>query len=243
MQAGTDKAAAPAVVINGATGYIGRALAQALAGRDHRVRALVRAGAAARIPPGIEPIPGDAFDGAFVRAALRPGDTLVHLIGTPHPNPSKAAEFVRVDLASARVAIEAASASGCGQFIYVSVAQPAPVMQAYIDARAQAERLIAAAQLTATVLRPWYVLGPGRRWPLALVPFYALAMRVPRWREQTQRLGLLSLDDMVHAMIGAIEAPPPAGAVRVLDVPAIRNAARQPLGPRTAAAVEARSGH
>jgi nucleoside-diphosphate-sugar epimerase len=235
MQADSATSAARAVVVNGATGHIGRALAQALAGRGHRVRALVRAGSAGRVPPGVEPLTGDAFDGACVRAALRPGDTLVHLIGTPHPNPSKAAEFVRVDLGSARVAIEAARARGCAHFVYVSVAQPAPVMQAYLKARAQAEQLIAQAQLTATVLRPWYVLGPGRRWPLALLPFYALAERVPRWREQAERLGLLTLDQMVHAMIVAIEAPPPAGTVRVLDVPAMRRCGQQPLDRRGAA--------
>ncbi len=221
--------AAHEVVVSGATGHIGRALAQALHRRGHRVRALVRAASASRVPPGIEVVVGDALDGAFLRSALRPGDTFVHLIGTPHPNPRKAAEFLHVDLASARAAIEAARSAGVAHFVYVSVAQPAPVMRAYVAARAEAERLIADAHLTATVLRPWYVLGPGRRWPLALVPLYALAARIPRWRAQAERLGLVTLDQMVAAMVAAIERPPLGGSTRLLDVPAIRHSHEQPL--------------
>jgi uncharacterized protein YbjT (DUF2867 family) len=197
------------------------------------VRALARGASASRVPPGIEACIGDVLDGPFLRSALRPGDTFVHLVGTPHPNPRKATEFLRVDLASARAAIEAACCAGIAHFVYVSVAQPAPVMRAYVAARAEAERLIAAAPLTATVLRPWYVLGPGRRWPLALVPLYALAVRIPRWREQAQRLGLVTLDQMVVAMVSAIEQPPPSGSIRVLDVAAIRRSREQPLPAKT----------
>lgn len=213
------------VAINGATGYIGRALVERLVGRGHRVRALVRSGSVGRVPAAVQVSAGDAFDAEFVASALRPGDTLVHLIGTPHPNPSKAAEFLRVDLASARVAIEAARRVGIAHFVYVSVAQPAPVMQAYLEARAQAESSIAEAALTATIVRPWYVLGPGHWWPVVLMPFYALAAVVPAWREPARRLGLVTLAQMVDALMAAIEQPPAHGTQRVLDVPAIRRGA------------------
>jgi len=48
-------------------------------------------------------------------------------------------------------------------------------MKPYVDTRIAAEAAIEAAAIPATVVRPWYVLGPGHRWPLVLVPFYALA--------------------------------------------------------------------
>jgi uncharacterized protein YbjT (DUF2867 family) len=67
-------------------------------------------------------------------------------------------------------------------FVYVSVAQPAPVMKAYIAARMEAERALGKSRLTATVLRPWYVLGPGHHWPLMLSPLYAMASLVPAAR-------------------------------------------------------------
>jgi nucleoside-diphosphate-sugar epimerase len=210
------------VFVTGGTGYIGREFITRLIARGHRVRALTRAGSASRLPPGTAAVVGDALDADSFAAVLRPGDTLVHLVGTPHPNPSKAHEFVRVDLASARAAVAAARRAGVSHLVYVSVAQPAPVMHAYVTARADGEKAIADAGLTATVLRPWYVLGPGHWWPLFLVPVYAVASVVPSWRDGAQRLGLVTLTQMVNALVRAVEDPPPGGSRRVVEVPAIR---------------------
>jgi uncharacterized protein YbjT (DUF2867 family) len=102
------------------------------------------------------------------------------------------------------------------------VAQPAPVMRAYLAVRAEGEQAIRLTGLTATILRPWYVLGPGHRWPIALIPLYALASLVPAWREGARRLGLVSLDQMITALVRAVEEPPPTGTVRIVDVPGIR---------------------
>jgi len=46
-------------------------------------------------------------------------------------------------------------------------------MKPYVDTRIAAERRSRRPRSPATVVRPWYVLGPGHRWPLVLVPFYA----------------------------------------------------------------------
>lgn len=210
------------VFITGGTGYIGRLLIERLVARGHRVRALARASSAGRVPAGAAAVVGDALDAASVAAAVRPGDTLVHLVGTPHPSPAKAAEFVRVDLAGVRASVAAATRVGVTQIVYVSVAQPAPVMHAYLAVRAEGERSIRDAGLAATILRPWYVLGPGHRWPIALIPLYALASLVPAWRDGARRLGLVSLGQMVTALVRAVEEPPPAGTVRIVDVPGIR---------------------
>jgi uncharacterized protein YbjT (DUF2867 family) len=143
-------------------------------------------------------------------------------VGTPHPNPSKAAEFVRVDLASIRATVDAAQRSGASHLVYISVAQPAPVMRAYVAARAEGEKAIADAGLTATILRPWYVVGPGHYWPVLLTPLYACAQVVPPLRPGAQRLGLVTLTQMVNALVRAVEDPPTAGSRRIVDVPAIR---------------------
>jgi uncharacterized protein YbjT (DUF2867 family) len=98
------------------------------------------------------------------------------------------------------------------------------MMHAYLAARAAAEAAIAAAGLTATFVRPWYVLGPGHRWPYLLLPFYSLAERVPSMRDSARRLGLVTLAQMTRALVTAAENPPPAGERRVVDVPGIRAA-------------------
>jgi uncharacterized protein YbjT (DUF2867 family) len=210
------------VFLTGGTGYVGRPLARALMARGHRVRVLARGTSGAKVASGAEVVSGDALDADSIANALRGEDTLVHLVGTPHPNPSKAAEFIRVDLGSVHAAIAACRRTGVAHLIYVSVAHPAPVMRAYIDARAAGEHAIAAAGLTSTVLRPWYVLGPGHRWPLALVPMYALAACVPAWRATASRLGLVTITQMVNALVRAVEDPPAAGTQRLVEVPAIR---------------------
>jgi uncharacterized protein YbjT (DUF2867 family) len=145
----------------------------------------------------------------------------VQLVGTPHPSPSKAAEFRRVDLVSARESVRAAVDAGVSHFVYVSVAQPAPVMQAYIAVRREAEQMIERAGLTATILRPWYVLGPGHRWPLLLLPMYALARALPTLRAGAERLHPVTLAQMTAALVKAVAAPPGSG-VLVWEVPVLR---------------------
>jgi len=213
------------VVITGATGYLGRALGGQLAeaGR-YNVVGLVRPGGSRRVPRGVSAVELDVFDCGQLAAAIRAGDTVVHLIGTPHPNPGKAVEFKRVDLASVRACATAAARAGAGHFVYVSVAQPAPVMQAYVEARRAGEESIAAAGLTATILRPWYVLGPGHRWPYLLLPFYALAELVPGVRATARRLGMVTLAQMTRALARAVAEPPPPGPPHIVDVPMIRAA-------------------
>ena len=211
------------VFITGASGYMGRSLIPTLLARGHTVRALARAASAQRVPHGAEIVLGDALDATTFAKAVAPADTFVQLIGTPHPSPTKAASFRAVDLASVDAALTAALEAGIQHFIYVSVAQPAPVMAAYIAARQAGEERIRASGIPATILRPWYVLGPGHRWPYVLVPFYALFESLPATREAARRLGLVTLKQMVAALVSSIERGPQG--VRVIDVPGIRAAA------------------
>jgi uncharacterized protein YbjT (DUF2867 family) len=175
------------------------------------------------------PVVGDALEADSVTAALKPGEAVIHLVGTPHPNPSKAKEFQKVDLASIRATVTASARIGISHLVYVSVAHPAPIMRAYIEARQAGEKMIKEAGLTAVVPRPWYVLGPGRRWPLALLPLYKIAEWLPSSRETAERLGLVTIEQMVQGLVDAVENPPLAGQIRVVDVPAIRCAGQPTL--------------
>ncbi|MGE0352666.1 MAG: NAD(P)H-binding protein, partial [Gemmatimonadales bacterium] len=158
--------------------------------------------------------------GVTFTGQIAPADTFVHLIGTPNPSPSKAEEFLRVDLASVQAAVPAAVVAGVRHFVYLSVAHPAPVMRAYVAARMRAEEIIRASGLGATILRPWYVLGPGHRWPYLLLPLYWTASLLPPTRPGARRLGLVTIEQMIRALVHAVETP--VDGVRVMEVGEIR---------------------
>ena len=157
------------VFVTGGTGYVGRPLIAALAAKGYPVHALARPGSERKLPAVAVPVLGDALDDTTFAPAIPTGATVVHLVGTPHPNPSKAAEFQRVDIGSIRATSTAARHARARHLVYVSVAHPAPVMRAYVAARQQGEALVASTGIPATILRPWYVLGPG-------------VMSTPSWR-------------------------------------------------------------
>ncbi|MBC7933066.1 MAG: NAD(P)H-binding protein [Rubrivivax sp.] len=208
------------VFITGGTGYMGRALIERLLAHGHEVRALVRRGSEGKLHAGVEPVVGDPLDGATFAARVAPSDTFVQLVGVPRPSPAKARQFREIDLVSARASVEEARAAGVGHFVYVSVAQPAPVMRAYIAVRSEVEALLRESGMRATVLRPWYVLGPGHRWPYVLMPFYWLFERIPATRESAERLGFVTHAQMTDALLRAVEDP--ATDFRVVTVPQIR---------------------
>jgi uncharacterized protein YbjT (DUF2867 family) len=209
------------VFVTGGTGYIGRPLVAELLRRGCAVRALVRPGSENRLLAGAVPVAGDALRSETFAASIAPAKTFIQLVGVAHPSPAKAAEFRSVDLASVRASAEAAAAAGVEHFVYLSVAQPAPaIMRAYAAVRAQGEAIIRGTGMNATFLRPWYVLGPGHRWPYLLFPVYWFFERLPGTREGAQRIGLVTLPQMVAALVSAVENPPDGG--RIVEIPDIR---------------------
>lgn len=208
------------VFVTGGTGYMGSRLIPRLAAQGHEVVALARRGSEHKLPSACTPVLGDALDAASYQQHLVACDTFIQLVGVAHPSPAKEKEFVAIDQRSGIEAIRAAKRAGIAHFIYVSVAHPAPAMRAYIAARSACEAELQASGLNATILRPWYVLGPGHRWPYALIPLYWLAERMPSTREGARRLGLVTVEQMLRALVAAVEHP--ASGLNVVEVPAIR---------------------
>ena len=199
---------------------MGSRLAPLLLAQGHELHALTRIiPSDAKLPVGCHPVFGSAVSGGY-ESHVPAGCTFVHLVGVSHPSPAKAAQFKSVDLAALRVAVAAAQGARSRHFVFVSVAHPAPAMKAYIAVRQECEQIIQASGLNATILRPWYVLGPGHLWPYALLPMYWLMEHIPATRESALRLGLVTLPQMLSALVTAISDP--CQGIRILDVPAIR---------------------
>lgn len=209
------------VFLTGGTGYMGSRLARMLLERGHELRALTRIPSVARLPMGCHPVFGSAVGGGYDSHVPREC-TFVHLVGVAHPSPAKAEQFRTVDLAALHVSVAAAVKAHVRHFVFVSVAHPAPAMKAYIAVRDECEQVIQESGLNATILRPWYVLGPGHRWPYLLLPMYWLMERIPFTRESALRLGLVTLPQMLNALVAAVENP--CQGITIVDVPAIRAA-------------------
>ena len=209
------------IFVTGGTGYMGGQLIPQLLQRGYRVRALVRHGSQRKLPAGCEPVVGDALDGSTYSGSVKGCSGFVHLVGVAHPSPAKGKQFREIDLVAARSAITAATQASIEHFVYLSVAHPAPLMKTYIEVRTQAEQMLRESGMSATILRPWYVLGPGHCWPYLLIPIYWLFGKIPATRSGAERLGLVTLRQMTQALVRAVESP--AHGVRIVEVPAIRD--------------------
>jgi uncharacterized protein YbjT (DUF2867 family) len=130
--------------ITGGTGYMGRSLIPKLVSWGHNVSALVRPESQVKLPVGATAVSGNALDASSFALRVAPADTFVQLVGVAHPSPAKAEQFRSVDLPAARAGIDAARQAGVRQFVYVSVAHPAPVMHAFTEARREAEQYLRA---------------------------------------------------------------------------------------------------
>src|SRR5581483_10548969 len=174
-----------------------------------------------RLAPGARPVVGDALNGASFKDFIRPADTFVQLVGVPHPGPAKAAQFRTIDLVSVRESVAAAAAAGVQHFVYLSVAQPAPVMRAYLAVRAEGEAMIRSSGMNGTFVRPLYVLGPGHWWPYATLPFFWLVALIPSKREASRRLRPVTLKQTIGALLHAVENPP--AGIRIIEAPEMRH--------------------
>jgi uncharacterized protein YbjT (DUF2867 family) len=104
-------------------------------------------------------------------------------------------------------------------------------MKAYVAVRIQCERIIQESGLTATIVRPWYVLGPSHYWPCVLLPIYKVLEAIPATRESAIRLGLVTRSQMVNTLASAVASAAvasPAPGIRILTTADIRSLGATP---------------
>ena len=154
----------------GATGFVGRALVPALAGRMH-VAAVSRRG---DTPEGehVRPVAADALEPESLRAALEGADVvyyLVHSLGQ--------ANFGDLDRrAATNVAAEAARA-GVAQIVFLGgLGDDDPTLSEHLRSRAETARVLSAGDVPVTTLRAAVVVG---RTSAAFETIVALVDRLP----------------------------------------------------------------
>jgi UDP-glucose 4-epimerase len=225
------------VLVTGASGFVGRALVDALAGAGHRVRAASRQGAGAGFAAGVEAVSTGDYRAPVDWAPLLAGvDAVVHLAGIAHIGPAIGeSEYDSVIRAATADLAAACSKAGVHRLVFMSSVraqsgaaaegvltendEPRPT-EAYGRAKLRAEAAVRAAGVPWTILRPTMVYGAGAKgnlatllraadspWPL---PFAAIA---------GQR-SLVSLDNLIAAVLFGLNSQAAAGQVYLVADPA-----------------------
>ncbi len=114
----------PSVLVVGATGFIGGALARALIERGDPVRAAVRSGSAGRSLSelGAEVVEADLLDPASLRSAARGTSLIYHAGGANAMCPRDPGKLFEVNVRGTLNLVEAAAAVGVGRVVYTSSA-------------------------------------------------------------------------------------------------------------------------
>jgi uncharacterized protein YbjT (DUF2867 family) len=197
-----------AIVVAGATGFVGRALVDALVAAGHDVRAMTRH--PDRYDGPGHPVAGDVHDPDSLTAALDGTDVayyLVHSLGDH--------DFERMDSQAATAFGNAAAAAGVEQIIYLGGlgAEDPAALSPHLRSRRRVESRLGAGGVPVTVLRAAIVVGDGGvSWEITRQLVKNLPVMVtPRW--VNTRTQPIALDDAVHYLTGVLDRHEAVGRV------------------------------
>jgi uncharacterized protein YbjT (DUF2867 family) len=186
------------ILVTGASGFVGSALARALESEGYDVRPLTRdpdryRGAGA-------PVRGDLADPRTLEAAFDGVDAAYYLV---HSLSSE--QFEEADAAAAGAFATAAAAAGLEQIVYLGgLGSDDDDLSAHLRSRRDVEELLAGTGVPLTVLRAAIVVGHGGvSWEMTRQLAAAMpAMVTPPWA--STRTQPIALDDAVAYLVGVL---------------------------------------
>jgi len=198
------------VLVTGATGYIGREVAAAVAEAGHETVGLARPGSESSVPAGVTPVSGDVTDLASLKAAVQGVDAIINLVAILNGSD---AEFEAVNAGGPRNVVAAAESAGVRRLLHMSAAgvteRNAPRTR-YWRTKLTGKQAVMESALDWTVFEPSFVFGKGGG---ALKTFEGL-LRAPvvavigdgRYRHQPVWIG-----DVARSYVVALERPETIG--------------------------------
>ncbi|MCX5789349.1 MAG: NAD-dependent epimerase/dehydratase family protein [Elusimicrobia bacterium] len=196
------------VLIAGATGFIGRALAERLRGRS-RVIGLTRAGAAPAPYPGIGWRSCDLFSLLQCEKALEGVDTAFYLVHSMLPSAHLTqGSFQDMDLIMADNFARAAERAGVKQIIYLGGLTPeAPDLSPHLKSRLEVERTLGSRRVPVTALRSGLVVAAGgSSFEMILrIVRHLPVIPCPPWAKTPSQP--ISLPDLLDLLVFCLEHP------------------------------------
>jgi uncharacterized protein YbjT (DUF2867 family) len=197
------------VLVTGATGFVGPAVANAIVDAGHEVRVLERKPGSWR-ESGIrcqEAVQGDVTDLNSLRQATEGIDVVVHLVAIRQGGPE---QFQRVMVGGTRNLIAASKERGVGRFVLMSAlgtTEQTKDLVPYYNAKWTMEQDVQRSGLEHVIFRPSFVFGRGGG---ILPTFRKLAKLAPVTGiigSGEQRIQPIWIDDVGAYFAQAIERP------------------------------------
>lgn len=230
------------VLVTGASGLLGRSVAQRLVAEGYSVTVLQRRASAL---DGVREIRGSLADPAAVARATQDQDAVIHMAAKVSVSGAHE-DFLEVNVRGTQRLLDAAQSSGVTDFLHVSSpsvahagaslvgagagrADPRGAVGSYAQTKARAE-LIAEARgasgLNVLVLRPHLVWGPGDGQLTSRIIERARSGRMPILGSGAALVDTLYIDNAVDAFLAGLRRLPQIAGQRLV----LTNGEPRPIG-------------
>src|SRR5262249_14908787 len=152
------------VFVTGATGFVGRAVIQALRAEGYAVRCLVRRGSEhdLRGLEAIERVEGNVLARETLERGMAGCDTVVHLVGIIREQAATLSTFERVHTQGTINVLQTAEATGVKRYLHMSaLGSRAGAPARYHQTKWAAEEAVRASPIPWTIFRPSIIYGRG----------------------------------------------------------------------------------
>ena len=232
------------VLVTGASGFVGGHVVKALQERGHTLRLLVHSRNKV-VDNGIEQVVGDITRQESFSEAARGCDAVINLVGIIREFPLRGVTFEKLHVQATAHALKAAKKGDVRRYLQMSaLGTRRDAVSGYHRTKFQAEELVRASGLDATIFRPSLIFGPKDSFVNMLAGQLRLAPVMPVIGDGAYRLQPIHADDVARCFALALEMPDTIGKtyelcgndrfsyVSLLDEIAVAMGRSKPVKPR-----------